>query len=110
MAKFTDAMDDKMDKKAGIKEGSKRDIALDKKRGVPETEKYARGGAVKKSKPASKPMPAMPPQAAGQPMQPQMAQNPMGSPVGLASGGRACYSNGGPVFSNSSGGAKTYRK
>jgi hypothetical protein len=36
MKKFTAAMDDKMDKKAGIKEGSKKDKALDKKRGVPE--------------------------------------------------------------------------
>lgn len=34
--KMTAAKDDKMDKKAGIKEGSKRDKALDKKRGVPE--------------------------------------------------------------------------
>ena len=32
---MTEAMDDRMDKKAGIKENSKADIALDKKRGVP---------------------------------------------------------------------------
>lgn len=36
MAKFTMAKDAKADKKAGIKEGSKKDMALDKKRGVPE--------------------------------------------------------------------------
>lgn len=36
MAKMTPARDDKLDKKAGIKEGSKKDKALDKKRGVPE--------------------------------------------------------------------------
>lgn len=34
--KMTEAKDDKLDKKAGIKEGSARDKALDKKRGVPE--------------------------------------------------------------------------
>lgn len=33
--KYTAASDDKADKKAGIKEGSKRDNALDRKRGVP---------------------------------------------------------------------------
>ncbi len=32
---MTKAMDDRLDKKAGIKEGSPRDNALDKKRGVP---------------------------------------------------------------------------
>lgn len=36
MAKMTDARDDKMDKKANIKEGSAKDRALDKSRGVPE--------------------------------------------------------------------------
>lgn len=36
---MTDKQDDKMDKKAGIKEGSKKDMALDKKRGVPEDPK-----------------------------------------------------------------------
>lgn len=36
MAKMTPARDDKLDKKAGIKEGSKKDKAMDKKRGVPE--------------------------------------------------------------------------
>jgi hypothetical protein len=34
--KWTEAKDDRADKKAGIKEGSKKDMALDKKRGVPE--------------------------------------------------------------------------
>ncbi len=33
--KITPKMDDRMDRKAGIKEGSKRDNALDRKRGVP---------------------------------------------------------------------------
>ena len=32
---MSEAKDDAMDKKAGIKDGSKRDIALDKKRGLP---------------------------------------------------------------------------
>lgn len=40
--KWTRATDDKADKKAGIKEGSKRDKQLDKKRGVPETTKGAK--------------------------------------------------------------------
>jgi hypothetical protein len=31
--------DDKLDKKTGIKEGSAKDMALDKKRGVPEKAK-----------------------------------------------------------------------
>lgn len=35
--KYTEKSDDKADKKAKIKEGSKKDKALDKKRGVPET-------------------------------------------------------------------------
>jgi hypothetical protein len=35
MAKMTPAMDAKMDKKAGVKPGSKKDDAMDKKRGVP---------------------------------------------------------------------------
>lgn len=34
MKKFTKASDDKADKKAGIKLGSAKDKALDKKRGV----------------------------------------------------------------------------
>lgn len=34
--KWTDASDDRADKKAGIKEGSRTDRILDKKRGVPE--------------------------------------------------------------------------
>lgn len=34
--KYTEASDDVADKKAGIKENSKKDKALDKKRGVPE--------------------------------------------------------------------------
>jgi hypothetical protein len=34
--KMTDTLDDKLDKKAGVKEGSKKDMTLDKKRGVPE--------------------------------------------------------------------------
>lgn len=48
--KMTDALDDKLDKKAGIKEGSKKDKALDKKRGVPEDDApaFKRGGKVKK--------------------------------------------------------------
>jgi len=33
--KWTEAMDKAADKKAGIKEGSARDNALDRKRGVP---------------------------------------------------------------------------
>ena len=33
--KMSEAMDDKKDKKAGIKENSKKDSALDKKRGLP---------------------------------------------------------------------------
>jgi|APCry1669191860_1035381.scaffolds.fasta_scaffold16143_4 hypothetical protein len=33
--KWTEKSDDKSDKKAGIKDGSKRDMALDKKRGLP---------------------------------------------------------------------------
>lgn len=33
-ARFTKAMDDKADRRAGIKENSKRDVKLDKKRGV----------------------------------------------------------------------------
>jgi hypothetical protein len=33
--KWTPGMDAKADKKAGIKDGSKKDNALDKKRGVP---------------------------------------------------------------------------
>jgi len=37
--KWTDASDDAYDKKNKIKEGSKKDIALDKKRGVPEDDK-----------------------------------------------------------------------
>ena len=32
---FTEKMDDAADKKAGIKQGSKKDMALDKKRGLP---------------------------------------------------------------------------
>lgn len=32
--KFTEKSDDAFDKKFGIKEGSKRDLALDKKRGL----------------------------------------------------------------------------
>lgn len=48
MAKpFTKKADDKMDKKAGIKEGTKKDLALDKKRGLPA---YNKGGMVKKGK------------------------------------------------------------
>lgn len=47
--KWTDASDDKMDKKAGIKEGSKKDMAIDKKRGVPEND-MKRGGKVKSKK------------------------------------------------------------
>lgn len=35
MAKMTPATDAKMDKAAGVKPGSKKDDALDKKRGVP---------------------------------------------------------------------------
>jgi len=35
MARFTEKKDAAADKKAGIKEGSKRDIALDKQRGLP---------------------------------------------------------------------------
>lgn len=35
-AKWTEAKDDKADRKAGIKENSKADKAMDKKRGVPE--------------------------------------------------------------------------
>lgn len=34
-AKYTAKADDKYDRKNGIKEGSKRDNALDRKRGVP---------------------------------------------------------------------------
>lgn len=33
--KFTEAEDDAYDKKMGIKEGSRKDNALDRKRGVP---------------------------------------------------------------------------
>ena len=33
--KYTEKSDDRADKKAGIKDGSKRDMALDKKRGLP---------------------------------------------------------------------------
>jgi hypothetical protein len=33
---WTEAADDAADKRAGIKEGSKKDMALDRKRGVPE--------------------------------------------------------------------------
>ena len=33
--KWTEKSDDKADKKAKIKDGSKRDMALDKKRGLP---------------------------------------------------------------------------
>lgn len=40
--KWTDMKDDKADKKAKIKEGSKKDVALDKKRGVPEDDKKKR--------------------------------------------------------------------
>ncbi len=36
--KYTDKSDDAYDKKNKIKEGSKKDMSLDKKRGVPETE------------------------------------------------------------------------
>lgn len=43
--KFTEASDDKADKKAGIKEGSKKDKALDAARGVPEV--MRKGGKVK---------------------------------------------------------------
>lgn len=42
MKKWTKAADDKYDKAHGIKEGSKKDKALDKKRGVPD--KGKRGG------------------------------------------------------------------
>jgi hypothetical protein len=35
VAKFTEKKDAASDKKAGIKEGSKRDQALDRKRGLP---------------------------------------------------------------------------
>lgn len=38
MAKYTDASDDKADAKAGIRENSKKDVALDMKRGVREDE------------------------------------------------------------------------
>ena len=34
--KMTEKQDDKLDRKAGIKEGSPRDKTLDKQRGVPE--------------------------------------------------------------------------
>jgi hypothetical protein len=37
--KYTEASDDAYDKKHKIKEGSKKDMALDKKRGVPEMKK-----------------------------------------------------------------------
>lgn len=37
--KFTDTSDDKMDQKQGIKEGSKTDRQLDKKRGLATEEK-----------------------------------------------------------------------
>ena len=42
MKKMPLAMDAKMDKKAGIKPGSKKDNALDKKRGVPVGKKAAK--------------------------------------------------------------------
>jgi len=35
MAKMTEMQDDKLDKKLGIKETTKKDSALDKKRGLP---------------------------------------------------------------------------
>lgn len=41
--KFTEASDDKADRKAGIKESGKRDMALDKKRGIAE-DKPKKGG------------------------------------------------------------------
>lgn len=37
--RYTDKSDDRADRKAGLKEGSARDKALDKKRGVPEDDK-----------------------------------------------------------------------
>ncbi len=42
--KITPKMDDRMDRKAGIKEGSKRDNALDRKRGVPIEKPKAKRG------------------------------------------------------------------
>ncbi len=41
MKKWTTASDDAADRKAGIKEGSSRDNALDRKRGVPVKKKKA---------------------------------------------------------------------
>lgn len=35
MKRFTEKSDDAYDKRKGIKDGSKRDLALDKKRGLP---------------------------------------------------------------------------
>lgn len=43
--KYTDASDDAADAKAGIKEGSKKDIALDRARGVPEDDGPRKGKA-----------------------------------------------------------------
>lgn len=40
--KMTEKMDDMMDKKAKIKDGSKRDMALDKKRGLKPDKKRAK--------------------------------------------------------------------
>ena len=37
--RITEKQDDAYDKKAGIKEGSKKDLALDKKRGLPSDKK-----------------------------------------------------------------------
>lgn len=46
MAKMTEAQDKRLDRKAGIKEGSARDNALDRKRGLPtDTKKKGKGKA-----------------------------------------------------------------
>lgn len=50
MKKWTDRLDDYFDKQNRIKEGSKKDKALDKKRGVPEDDKLKKLKLVKPSK------------------------------------------------------------
>jgi hypothetical protein len=41
--KMTEKQDDRMDRKAGIKENSPRDVALDKSRGLPPEKPKAKG-------------------------------------------------------------------